>query len=154
MDEVEALKGIIHRVPEPVQMARPLDKEPSLKEIYGLIAALDAEVYLPRLQAMIAEDEPAFAPVDEDDLITQADWNAKAIDPILKQVQVARRALVDWLGAVPPADWHRTGLFDEARYDIYAVAHQITQHDADLLRTVGYRLHETNLTDRSKDLPK
>jgi hypothetical protein len=51
---------------------------------------------------------------------------------------------------LPPEDWHRTGLFDEERYDVYAVAHHLTQHDADLLRTIGYRLHETNLTDQSK----
>ena len=154
MDEVEALKGIIHRVPEPVQRMRPLDKEPSLKEVYGLIASLDAEVYLPRLQAMIAEDEPDFRAVDEDEVIAQTDWNVQPIDAILAQVQAARRALVGWLRALPPEDWHRTGFFDEERYDVYAVAHHLTQHDADLLRTIGYRLHETNLTDQPRDLPK
>ncbi|HMB92539.1 MAG TPA: DinB family protein, partial [Rhodothermales bacterium] len=93
-------------------------------------------------------------PVDEDEVIAQKDWNAQAIDAILEQVQAARRALVDWLRALPPDDWHRTGLFDAEHYDVYAVAHYLTQHDADLLRTIGYRLHETNLTDRSRDLPK
>jgi hypothetical protein len=154
MDEVEALKAIIHRVPEPVQTAHPLDKEPSLKETYGLIASLDARVYLPRLQAIIAEDEPSFSPVDERVLIEQDDWNAKSIDAILAQVQDARQSLVEWLQALPPDDWSRTGLFGGEPHDVYAVAHHLTQHDADLLRTIGYRLHETNLTDRAKDLPK
>ena len=60
IDEIEALKAVIDRVPVPLLEARPPNGEPSLKQTYGLLATLDEEVYLPRLQQMMAPDEPAF----------------------------------------------------------------------------------------------
>jgi hypothetical protein len=37
---------------------------------------------------------------------------------------------------------------------VYEMAHRIAREDADRLRDLGYRLHEANLTDRERDLPK
>ena len=145
IDEIEALKAVVDRVPTPLLEARPPNNEPSLKETYGLLATLDEAVYLPRLQHMTAEEEPAFDPVDEAALAEQTGWNDQPIDLILDRVQDARRALLAFLHALPPEAWWRTGRFGEQRRDVYGLAHHITQHDVDLLRTVGYRLHESNL---------
>ena len=148
IDEIEALKAVVDRVPEPYHTARPLPQDLSLNELYGLLAAMDEQVYRPRLQQMIAEDEPAFAPVDEHALAEGGAWNDQPLDAILDRVQAARRTLLDALRALPPDAWARTALFGDVVRDIYGLAHHITQHDADLLRTVGYRLHETRLGPR------
>ena len=145
IDEIEALKAVVDRVPTSLLEARPPNNEPSLKQIYGLLATLDEAVYLPRLQHMTAEDEPVFDPVDEAALAEQAGWNDQPIDRILDRVQDARRALLAFLRALPPEAWRRTARFGEQRRDVYGLAHHVTQHDVDLLRTVGYRLHESNL---------
>ena len=148
IDEIEALKAVIDRVPVPLLEARPPNGDPSLKQTYGLFATLDEEVYLPRFQQMMAQDEPAFDSVDEAALVERAGWNDHPIEPILERVQDARRALLAFLRALPPEAWRHTGRFGERRRDIYSLAHHITQHDVDLLRTVGYRLYESNLLTR------
>lgn len=145
IDEIEALKAVIDRVPVPLLEARPPNGDPSLKQTYGLLAALDEEVYLPRLQQMMAQDDPAFDSVDEAALVERAGWNDHSIEAILERVQDARGALLAFLRALPPEAWRRTARFGEQRRDVYGLAHHVTQHDVDLLRTVGYRLHESNL---------
>ena len=143
IDEMEALKAVVGRVPPPLPQARPLRQALSLKELYGLFATLDEAVYLPRLRQMIAEDTPAFDAVDEAVLAAEAGWNDQPIDRILERVQEARRGLLAFLHALSPEAWTRAGRFADERRDVYSLAHQITQHDVDLLRTVGHRLHES-----------
>ena len=145
VDEVEALKAVIERVPPPVLEARSPHDDLSLKENYGLLASLDEAVYLPRLRRMAAEEDPAFDAVDEAVLARQAGWNDQPIGPILDRVQEARRALLAFLRTLPPEAWVRTGRFGPQQRDIYSLAHAVTQHDVDLLRTVGHRLHESGL---------
>lgn len=143
IEEIEALKAVADRVPPPVQEARPLPQDLSLKETYGLLATLDEAVYLPHLRRMIAEDAPTFDAVDEQALAAQVAWNEQPFDTILDRVQVARRGLLAFLRALPADAWTRTAHFGKDHRDVYGLAHHITQHDIDLLRTVGYRLHET-----------
>ena len=161
-DELEALRPIIDRVPEPLQAGRPLPGDLSLKETYGLLATLDTDVRPGQLRRMVAEmaaeDEPHFDAVDEAALVAQADWNGRPIEAILKEAQAARQALVEALRALPKAEWARAGVFAEdgrdVRRDVYAFAHAITQYDTDVLRAIGQRLHESHLTRRLQDLPK
>ena len=145
IDEVEALKGVVELVPDALLEARPPGQTLSIKETYGLLAALDEAVYLPRLRQLMAEDEPAFEVVDEDALAAQTDWNALPLAAILAQVQAARRALLDYLSALPADAWTRTARLSDDHPDVYRLVHHRIQHDADLLRTVGYRLYESTL---------
>lgn len=154
IDEIEVLKGIVHRVPEVVQTARPPGEAFSMRETYGLLAALDTEVHRPRLRRLSAEDEPALDPADPAALAAAADWNERPIADLLDDVQAARRTLVEALEALPPEAWARTATLGGARLDVYALALGIARQDADLLRPVGYRLHAARLTDRPQDLPK
>ncbi len=145
IDEIEALKAVVDRVPQPLQEARPLPQDLSLKETYGLLATLDEAVYLPQLRRMIAEDDPAFEAPDEQALAAPAAWNDHPFDAILDRVQDARRSLLAFLRTLPPEAWTRAAHFGNDRRDVYGLAHHITQHDVDLLRAVGYRLHESRL---------
>ena len=149
IDEIEALKGVVDRVPQGIQEARPLPQDLSLKETYGLLATLDETVYLPRFHQMITGGTPVFEAVDEAVLATRAGWNDHPLPSILERVQAARKELVTYLRALPAEAWRHTGHFDGESRDLYAQAHHITQHDVALLRTVGYRLHESHLLRRT-----
>ena len=160
-DEIEVLKGVVDRVPENLQEGRPTPNELSLKETYGLLATLDVDVRLPRLRQTVAEDEPHFDAVDEQALAARTDWNAHPIRAILEQVQAARQALLEAFQALPGEDWSHAAYFADSakpgqavRRDVYGFAHHITQHDTDVLRAIGHRLHDSHLTSRPQDLPK
>ena len=156
IDEVEVLKPIVDRVPETVREGRPTADALSMKEIYGVIARMDERVHRPRIEQITddADANPTFEAVDEGALVEDDDWNEMAIRDILDRVQSARRALVALLDALSDADWSKTGQIDGDERSVYEIAHQITQDDTQRLRTLGYRLHEANLTDRERDLPK
>lgn len=156
IDEVEALKPLVDRVPVAVQEGRPTPDALSMKAIYGVIALRDERVHRPRLQRVAAADDkaPAFEPVDDEELVDEEDWDEWSLLDILDRVQSARRALVSQLDAVPAAAWSRLGRVGEETHTIYEIVHRITREDADRLRDLSYRLHEANLTDRERDLPK
>ena len=142
IDEIEALKAVVERVPPPLQEARPLREDLSMKELYGLLATLDEAVYLPRLRQMIAEDTPSFDAVDEAALAAEAGWNEQPLGTILDRVQQARWGLLSFLHALPAEAWTRTARFGDEHRDLYSLTHHIIQHNVDLLRTIGYRLNE------------
>lgn len=141
IDEIEALKPVARRVPEPLQAARPLPTDFSMKEIYGLLAMLDETVHLPRFRRLAEEDTPAFEPVDEAALVGAQAFGEVPLSDLLSRVQQARRRLVDFLRALPPEVWARPATLGGTPYDGYALAHRITQQDADRLRPLAYRLY-------------
>lgn len=155
IDEVEALKPLVNRVPDAVQGGRPTPDALSMKEIYGALAARDEQVRIPRLeQITAADDPPSFDLVDDAELVADAAWNDRALPDILDRVQAARAALVDRLEALPAPAWSQTVRIGDAVHTVYEVAHRMAREDADRLRDLSYRLHGANLTDRERDLPK
>ena len=157
--EAEAQRSVIGRVPGKLLGGRPIEGDLSIKEIYGLLATLDREVHVPRIERLVAEDAPHFAPPDPHALAYEAGWNERAMPEIMDDVQEARRALIDVLEALPPAEWLRRAHVggdlpggearDSAERDAYEMAHAICQHDADRLREVGQRLHESHMPSAS-----
>jgi len=154
VDEVEALKAVIGKVPEALQRDKPMGTELSLRELYGVLAQADEETHVPLVQEMMATNTPAATPPSDEARAAEADWNETPMRTILEHVQHARTTLVEVLQALPDGDWTRTATLSDTTRDVYGLAHAIIQRDADLLRTAGYRLHESHLTDRDEDLPK
>jgi len=155
IDEVNALKSLVDRVPAVVQEGRPTPDALSMKEIYGALAARDEQVRTPRLEQMTTADEPpAFESVEDDELAAGADWNERPLPDILDRVQSARAALVEQFEALSPEAWSQTAQFGDEGQTVYEMAHRIAREDADRLRDLGHRLHGANLTDRERDLPK
>ena len=154
IDEVEMLRVVIDRVPEAVLDAEPLDGTYSIKATYGLLATLDADVRRPRIERILANDEPELTPIDEADLVVATDWNARPIGDILDELLAARRRLVDYLRELPEEAWHETGRLDGEPVTVFGLLYDALQTDTAHQRTLGYRLHEANLTDRPQDLPK
>jgi plasmid stabilization system protein ParE len=152
--EIEALKDIVGVVPETLQSGRPTPDERTMKEVYGLMAALDEAVHPKRIKRIAAEDEPTLDPIDPARWVEAEDWNAQPMQDLLDRVQDARRALVETLRALPPEDWARTATVDGETRSVYEIAYQITQDDARRLRMLSQRMHDANLGDSDEDLPK
>ena len=130
IDEVEALRPVVGQVPEALQQMPTTDTGLSLRQTYAQIAAYDEHVVLPQVR-QAAAGEP-LDPASDDELGEEgAVVNDQPIDALLDRVQAARQSVVDALGALPAERWTRP---------VTALAHRITQRDADLLRAVGYHL--------------
>lgn len=153
IDEIEALQDVVGDLPDPVKNDRPAPDTLTMKEIYGALATLDAEVRRPRILQMIEEDNPTFESITIDDEVRSGAWNDRPMDDILDQVKDARQALVDAVKALSVDQWHRTATIDDASVTVFDLVHQMTQEDADRLRNLGYRLHGAHLSDGDEPLP-
>lgn len=152
-EEAEALKSFLTDLPDELLESSP-PQGYSTKETLGLLAASDRRVHLARLRRMVAEDEPRFEPVDEGDLVRESDWTERPVTDVLEEVREAREEVVSFLRELPAEEWERVGRTPEGDLQtVYGLAFEITQVDLVLLRSLGERMHEANLTD-GEDLPK
>lgn len=155
IDELEATKTVVGRVPEDVQSGRPTPDALSMKEVYGLIATLDADVRRPHARAILSGDTPSLPSVDEHALVDNADWNDLDIHAVFERVQDARRDLVDTLGAADIDAWmQQTRSDDGEALTLFEYVHRIATADLDRLRDLGLRLHNAHLGDREEEIPK
>ena len=129
LDEAEALGPLLARLPEDVLTAA-LPGERSPLETFAHLAALDREVYAPQLRGEAAPPEP--------------EREAKAnLEDALADLHAARTDLV--------AAFEEADDWPESRYDL---ALQIIHRDAEELKRLAYRMHESHITTRAVDLPK
>jgi hypothetical protein len=153
VDEIEALQTVVGGLPDQIKTGRPAPDTLSMKELYGVIATLDAEVRAPRVQRIVEEDAPPLSPVDPDAKAREAGWNDEPLAAILDRVADARAALTDRLEALPLEAWHRTATLDGETVTLFDLVYRMTQADAERLRDLGYRLHGAHLSDRDEPLP-
>ena len=153
VDEIEALKTVVGGLPEQIKSGRPAPDALTMKELYGALSVLDAEVRRPRIERILEKDAPTLDPVDVDEQVREAGWNDQEIDAILDQVTEARQALVDQLEALSPEAWHRSATLDDESVTIFDLVYRMTQNDAERLRDLGYRLHGAHLSERDEPLP-
>jgi len=153
VDEVEALRSVVDDVPEQIKSGRPAPDALTMKEVYGALITLDADVRRPRLDRLTEEETPALESIDVADEVREDGWNDQEIETILDQVQDARRALLDELEALPPEGWHQTATLDGETVTLFDLAYRTTQDDAERLRSLGYRLHGAHLSNRDEPLP-
>lgn len=130
LDEVEMLRQVTARVPTPLLEARALEGSFSLKETLALLAALDAQVRLPRLEAA-AGRVPNDTAIDEQALV--GDAHTLSIDALVDACVAARQRLVATAERLPPEAWER---------GVTALLYAVTQEDADRLRTLTQQLFD------------
>ena len=153
VDEIEALQTVIGGLPEQIKSGRPTPDDLTMKELYGAIATLDAEVRRPRAERIVEEDDPTLDPVNPDEEAREAGWNEQELPAILDRLREARRDLVEALRDLPLDAWHRTATLDGESVTLFTLVHRATQADAERLRDLGYRLHGAHLSDRDEPLP-
>lgn len=154
VDEIEALEEVIGRVPEGVLSGRPTGHELSIKELYGILALADEEIFPDYIEAMVEGEEPKLSVPDDKALAAREAWEEAAIEDILARLRQARAAIVEQLRDLPEEAWDRRATADGVEIDLYGLARYIAQRDTTILRVVGTRLHESRLTDGPQDLPK
>ena len=135
--ELEATKPVAQRLSD--QELESRFGGPSVKELYGLMAAWDSGVVLPFLKRMQDEHDPSHAP-DEPSL---AHWNEHPIQDILEAAQGARQELIDFVAALPETKWKRTGVLSGQTHDVYGLLHALTQHDVNLLLQIARQLQRS-----------
>ncbi len=128
LDEAEALGPLLARLPQDVLTAA-LPGERSPLAAFSHLATLDREVYAPQVAG--AEPSPEPASTAEDDLATA--------------LAGLRAARTDLVAAFEAADW------SPALHDL---ALSVIHRDAEELKRLAYRLHESHITTRAVDLPK
>ena len=151
--EIEALQTVVAPLPDQIKSGRPGPDTLTMKELYGALATLDAEVRRPRVRRLTETDRPTFEPADADAEVREAGWNDEAMDAILDRVRDERAALVDQLRALSLEAWHRTATLDDETVTLFDLVYRMTQADAERLRDLGYRLHGAHLSDRDEPLP-
>jgi hypothetical protein len=152
-DEVTALRTVVDGLPDAILEGRPEEGALSMKELYGAIARLDAEVRPAQIDRLLQEDTPALSPVDVEADVFEDGWNEQPMAAILDQVKTARRALAEHLRALPLGAWHRTATLQDETVSLFALVYRMTQDDFHRLRDLGYRLHGAHLSDRDEPLP-
>lgn len=151
-DEAEALGPLLAGLPAWALTAAPMPGDRSVKEALARLAALDRGPRRRWLDRLAAEDEPAL-----DSAEPAADPEGageRAVEDLLADLRAARQSLLDVLAALPADVWGRPATLDGAAVTLYDLTLGIARHDADELRALAYRLHESHLTSRPEDLPK
>lgn len=153
-DEVDKLKRHVELIPSEVLQGRPLRTDPSFKEMYGLLAVCDERVYSPAVLQLAASGLVEVDASAEARFAGEGAWNEMEMHEIIERIRSNRSKLVDGLAGLSLEAWHRNVIIDGKTTDVFGLAYHIIQHDAALLRSAAYRLHESRLTTREEDLPK
>lgn len=149
--EVVALRSVVGVVPDAVQDGRPTPDDLTMKEIYGLIATLDRDVRPEHIHAAAEGTAPSLTSPDTDALARDAGWNTRDIDAILDIVEAARADFVDVLRSLPTEAWSASTTYNGEPMTLAGLVHRYAQNDLERLRTLGYRLHDADLSDRSTE---
>lgn len=152
-DEVTALRTVVDGLPDEILEGRPEPGALTMKELYGALATLDAEVRRVRVDRVVEEDDPTLDPVDIEAEVRESGWNERDIGAVLDRVTEARRKLTDRLEALPLDAWHRAATLEGKTFSLFELVYRMTQDDVERLRTLGYRLHGAHLSDRDEPLP-
>ena len=147
--EVDALRSVVGIVPDAVQDGRPTPGDLTMKEIYGLIATLDRDVRPEQIRQVTEGETPTLAPPDANALARDAGWNARDIHAILDAVDAARADLVATLRTLQTDAWSAAATYADEPVTLAGLVHCYAQADLERLRTLGHRLHDADLSDRS-----
>ncbi len=146
IDELDALRGQIDAVPDEILSTRPLEDEPSIKELYALIGLYDCEVYLPVLEAMVEGEQPLPPQRKDVVLLESASWNERPFPDVLEFVRQSRRKLVQFLETLGQDDWNTSGVVGDRNLTAFDLVYGLVQHEADLLRTAARLFHDSRLS--------
>ena len=146
VDEIGALKTVVHQVPDDVQGGRPTEGDLSMKELYGVIASLDRGPRPDAIERIVADDEPTIEPPDTEALAQGDGWNEQSIDAVLDAVQDARAEFADTLRALSLEQWERTAELEGETLTVFQLVYRMAKDDMQRMRALGHRLHGANLS--------
>ena len=146
IDEIRALKTVVHQVPDDVQGGRPTEQDLSMKELYGVIASLDRGPRPTAIERVVSEEDPEIALPDSAALAEADGWNEQDIDAVLDAVQDARAGFVKTLRALPLEQWERRADVEGEELTAFELVYRMAKNDMQRMRALGHRLHGANLS--------
>ncbi|MFN3597792.1 MAG: DinB family protein [Rubricoccaceae bacterium] len=143
-DEAAALAPLLAALPAWAIDQAPLPDERSLRQTLARLAWLDEAVY-PAWLAALADGADAVPPPPPEPSETPPE---ATLETLLAAIAAARAALRARAEALAPDALARRLRLDGQETDGYGLLLAITQRDADVLRTLAYRLYEADLSGR------
>jgi rubrerythrin len=104
----EGLRKLFHDVDEDLLVRRQSDDSPSLKELLGHLADIDA-VFRERAWLLLETDRPELPPAHPPRLNAASAYRSQPIDTILEAFHASRRQTLNLLRGLTSAAWHRLG---------------------------------------------
>lgn len=153
-EEASALQSVIRHVPGPILEARPLPGELSVKELYALLVCADETVHRSAVQELAAGRQPELGDLDPEVLLADRDWNDVPIARILTRLSRSRRDLVQLARRAEPEVWGTDEFPLDGSVNLFSYLYDVVQHDVEVLRMLGERLHEARFSQRLQDVPR
>jgi len=88
---------------------RPDEKEWSVLENIGHLIEIDP-LYVDRIDRILSEERPVFAPFDPDAGVRAADYQHKSLAELLATYVTQRQATIDGLSTIEPDELTRVGI--------------------------------------------
>lgn len=133
MANVAALDSVIRETPEQVWMARPAEGEWTPLEVLSHLIETERQVYRPRLQRILTEDNPVLVALSES--LTRP--SAETPRAVLEAFAAERRATLDLLAELSPESWQRPTHHPRlGATTLLSVADLIAQHDRQHLQQI------------------
>lgn len=149
IDEADALGPLLASIPQWAVDQTPTEDEHSIKETLQALAAFDREVYPGWLDTVASADEAPT--LDPPAVSTYADGaNGRPLAELLDEVKAGRAPLADRIAALPAEAWERPLTLEGEATDLYGLVLAIVRRDADELKTLAYRLHGADITQRQR----
>lgn len=124
LDELEAQRPWLNRIPSIQLEAKPMESSPSLVEMYAQMARREWQEHLP---ALLGPTDPFLG--------------KGTLSETIDTIQQGRRQLVEFLQQIKEDDWEMAVSVNGARISDYSF--QITQSDGTFLKMIAERLHES-----------
>lgn len=147
LEEIEALAAQSDWLPDDVLSTSPLEGQLSIKQLYALIGLYDRKVYLPAVQSILAEERPFLEEPDDRQLLAGRRWDAEPLGEVLEFVRGARTRLLHVLEQLSAESWNRSAILGSEARTVTEIAYAVVRHDADVLRHIALRLHDSRLGD-------
>src|SRR5947209_2057612 len=140
---LHSLQSAVEGVPPHLRSRRP---QPDVWSVNGYTAHLAdaAGVIGTRVRAIAESDRPPLPYYDQDDASSERDYDGQPAEQSLPRLSEGVRQTADYLAALPPDAWQRTGVHERAG-DVRLVEiaqdlpHEL-EHHAEDIRRVGEQL--------------
>ena len=144
----EQLKRQVQSLGDAALRFRPALGEWSIVEIVGHLIDIEA-LYSARIRQMLATDNPALAPFDQNETVRQRDYQSKQIGFLLISFAERRAEHLELLRVLRPGQLARTGLHPtRGQISVAATIAILAWHDGNHSRQIANNLGAFGANDR------
>ena len=141
-EEAERLGPLLSALPAWAVEEAPLPEEQSVKEMLAALTARDRTTYSEWIRQLTTAKRPTL---NDSAPVVPPDAQKAPLDALLADLQEARHGLVDAVRELDAPVWSQEVLLEDEPVMLASLVLRIVRHDADCLRGLAYRLHESNL---------